>query len=133
MLDFSSTYRDDRLDTLLPNVTAPGIRRWEESRRASMRARHHHTLAERVRRESPVLAALARGQAVEPVKTDAPSVRDALASWDAHVAGARAHFAAQDEAYRLARLLPDHDEHASPSPVWRAMLNDLNDLNTTEV
>ncbi|MCI1041796.1 hypothetical protein [Caballeronia zhejiangensis] len=126
MLDFSSTYRDDRFDTLMPTSPTPRvIRRISESRRASLRARKH-----------VVLAALARdlvrnqSEPVVATEADALSVRSALAAWDAHVAGARAHFAAQDEAYRLARLLPGHDEHASPSPVWRAMLNDLHDLNS---
>ncbi|HFT8009350.1 TPA: hypothetical protein ACU9T0_005611 [Burkholderia cenocepacia] len=118
-------HRDDRFDMLMPtNPTPRVIRRINESRRASLRARKH-----------TVLAALARDlirNQSEPaaIEADAPSVRSALAAWDAHVADARAHFAAQDEAYRLARLVPEHDGIEGPSPVWRAMLNDLHDINT---
>jgi len=122
MLDFSSTYRDDRFDTLMPTSPTPRvIRRINESRRASLRARKHVVLAAQARN-------LIRDQS-EP-EADAPSVGGLLTAWDAHVADARAHFAAQDEAYRFARLLPDHDSIESPSPVWRAMLNDLHDLNS---
>lgn len=125
MLDFSDTYRDDRFDTLMPTSPTPrAIRRMNECRRASLRARKHVVLAAQARNA-------ARDQSER--EADAPSVGGLLTAWDAHVAGARAHFAAQDEAYRLSRLLPDHTDHESPSPVWRAMLNDLNDLNTTEV
>ncbi|MBR8384549.1 hypothetical protein KDX26_19315 [Burkholderia cenocepacia] len=119
--------RDDRFDALMPMPSVRGIRNGHEIRRAALRVRKHIALTTQARNQAR--------QAAEPAPmyaADAPSVRSALAAWDAHVADARAHFAAQDEAYRLARLLPDHDGIESPSPVWRAMLNDLNDLNSTE-
>ncbi|HDR8950423.1 TPA: hypothetical protein QDB40_002678 [Burkholderia vietnamiensis] len=119
-----NNHRDDRFDTLMPTSPRPrAIRRMNESRRASQRARKHI-----------VLAALARNRArdqSEP-ETDAPNVSGLLVAWDAHVADARSHFAAQDEAYRLARLVPEHDGIESSSPVWLAMLNNLHDLNSTE-
>ncbi|WP_186264218.1 hypothetical protein [Burkholderia gladioli] len=126
MLDFSDTFRDDRFDTLMPTSLTPrAIRRMNESRRASLRARKNTVLAELARN-------LVRSQS-EPATdadADAPSVHSALAAWDAHVADARAHFAAQDEAYRLARLVPEYHDQAGTLPVWRAMLDDLNNLNT---
>jgi hypothetical protein len=117
-------HRDDRFDTLMPTSPTPrAIRRMNESRRASQRARKHI-----------VLAALARNRARDQSESeaDAPNVSGLLAAWDAHVADARAHFAAQDEAYRLARVVPEHDGIESSSPVWLAMLNNLHDLNSTE-
>ncbi|MDR8731334.1 hypothetical protein [Burkholderia pseudomultivorans] len=124
MLDFSDTFRDDRFDTLMPTSPTPrAIRRMNESRRASLRARKNTVLAELARN-------LVRNQSEPATEADAPSVHSALAAWDAHVADARAHFAAQDEAYRLARLVPEHHDQAGTSPVWQAMLDDLNNLNT---
>ncbi|HGL6715970.1 hypothetical protein WK24_15240 [Burkholderia vietnamiensis] len=122
MFDISTAFPDDRFD--LAYSTDRAARNRHETRIAALRVRKHIALTEQARNR--VRSRLT----AEPAPADAPSVRSALAAWDAHVAGARAHFAAQDEAYRLARLLPDHDGIESPSPVWRAMLNDLHDLNS---
>lgn len=110
-----NNHRDDRFDVLMPNPSVRGIRNRNEIRRAALRVRRHVELV-----------AQARGLAAGPAPTvDAPNMRDTLAAWDAAQADARAHFAAQDEAYRLSRLLPDRDGIESPSPVWQAVLNGL--------
>ncbi|WP_186020524.1 hypothetical protein [Burkholderia gladioli] len=124
LIDFAfafTDHRDERFDTLMPSPTPRGIRRLNESRRASQRARKHIELAAQARNQ-------ARSLVVEPAPmdpNDAPSVRDTLAAWDAAQATAQAHFAAAEEAYRLSRLLPNRTDDESVSLVWRAVLNGL--------
>lgn len=112
--------RDERSDALLANPTVRGIRCRDEIRRAALRVRKHVALLAQARSQARTLAA-------EPAPTaDCSCVRDALAAWDAAQANARAHFAAQEEAYRLSRLLPNEPDDANPSRVFAAMLNHLN-------
>lgn len=122
MFDISTAFPDDRFD--LAYSTDRAARNRHETRIAALRVRKHIALTEKARNR--VRSRLT----AEPAPADAPSVGGLLTAWDAHVAGARAHFAAQDEAYRLARLVLEHDGIEGPSPVWRAMLNDLHDLNS---
>lgn len=116
--------RDERFDALFPTPTVRGIRSRDETRRAALRVRKHAALLAQARNQ-------ARSIAAEPAATvECSSVRDALAAWDAAQADARTHFAAQEEAYRLSRLLPNEPDDVNPSRVITAMLNHLNPTTT---